>query len=35
VVCILIYALIGIAADISVRILERYAMPWRRHQAVR
>ncbi len=35
VVCILIYALIGIAADISVRTLERYAMPWRRHQAVR
>jgi len=35
VVCILIYALIGITADISVRILERYTMPWRRHQAVR
>jgi sulfonate transport system permease protein len=35
VVCIIIYALIGITADISVRILERYAMPWRRHQAVR
>jgi sulfonate transport system permease protein len=35
VVCILIYALIGIGADISVRTLERYAMPWRRHQAVR
>jgi sulfonate transport system permease protein len=35
VVCIIIYAIIGIAADISVRILERYTMPWRRHQAVR
>jgi sulfonate transport system permease protein len=35
VVCIIIYALIGIAADISVRILERSTMPWRRHQAVR
>ena len=35
VVCIIIYALIGITADISVRILERYTMPWRRHQAVR
>ena len=35
VVCILIYALIGIGADISVRTLERYTMPWRRHQAVR
>jgi len=34
-VCIIIYALIGIAADISVRILERCTMPWRRHQAVR
>jgi sulfonate transport system permease protein len=35
VVCIFIYALIGITADIVVRILERYSMPWRRHQAVR
>jgi sulfonate transport system permease protein len=35
VVCIVIYALIGITADILVRILERYSMPWRRHQAVR
>jgi sulfonate transport system permease protein len=35
VVCIIIYAIIGIAADISVRILERYTMPWRRHEAVR
>jgi sulfonate transport system permease protein len=35
VVCIFIYALIGIAADISVRVLEHYSMPWRRHQAVR
>jgi sulfonate transport system permease protein len=35
VVCIIIYAIIGITADISVRILERYTMPWRRHQAVR
>ncbi len=35
VVCIIIYALIGISADISVRVLEHYSMPWRRHQAVR
>ena len=35
VVCIIIYALIGIAADITVRILERFTMPWRHHQAVR
>ncbi len=35
VVCIFIYALIGITADILVRILERSSMPWRRHQAVR
>jgi sulfonate transport system permease protein len=35
VVCIIIYALIGITADVCVRILERVTMPWRRHQAVR
>ncbi len=27
VVCIIIYAIIGITADIDVRLLERYAMP--------
>ncbi len=35
VVCILIYALLGIAADLLVRLLERFAMPWRRLGAVR
>ena len=30
-----IYAILGIAADLLVRLLERYAMPWRRHSAVR
>jgi sulfonate transport system permease protein len=35
VVCIFIYALLGIAADVVVRLLERFAMPWRRHGAVR
>ena len=35
VVCVVIYALLGIAADLLVRLLERVAMPWRRHGAVR
>jgi len=35
VVCVIIYALLGIAADLLVRLLERFVMPWRRHSAVR
>jgi sulfonate transport system permease protein len=35
VVCILIYALLGISADLLVRLLERLSMPWRRQVAVR
>jgi sulfonate transport system permease protein len=35
VVCIIIYALLGITADVLVRILERFSMPWRGHLAVR
>ena len=35
VVCIFIYTLLGIGADLLVRLLERFAMPWRRHSAVR
>jgi len=35
VVCVIIYAILGIAADLLVRLLERFAMPWRRHSAVR
>jgi sulfonate transport system permease protein len=35
VVCVIIYALLGIGADLLVRVLERVAMPWRRHTAVR
>jgi sulfonate transport system permease protein len=35
VVCIIIYAILGIGADVLVRILERATMPWRRHLAVR
>jgi sulfonate transport system permease protein len=34
-VCIILYALLGLTADVLVRILERFAMPWRRHMAVR
>jgi sulfonate transport system permease protein len=35
IVCIIIYALLGIGADALVRILERALMPWRRQLAVR
>jgi sulfonate transport system permease protein len=35
VVCIVLYALLGITADLLVRTIERLSMPWRRHLAVR
>jgi sulfonate transport system permease protein len=35
VVCIIIYALMGIVADLGVRTIERLSMPWRRQMAVR
>jgi sulfonate transport system permease protein len=35
VVCIIIYAVLGIGADLMVRLLERTAMPWRRQVSVR
>jgi sulfonate transport system permease protein len=35
VVCILLYALLGIGVDLAVRGLERLLMPWRAHLAVR
>ncbi len=35
VVCIILYALLGITADLLVRALERILMPWRRQLAVR
>jgi sulfonate transport system permease protein len=35
VVCIIVYALLGISADVLVRVLERFSMPWRRQLAVR
>ncbi|MEU6153269.1 ABC transporter permease [Actinosynnema sp. NPDC047251] len=31
VLCIVIYALIGIGVDLVIRLVERTAMPWRRH----
>lgn len=33
--CILIYALLGIATDLFVRLLERILLPWRKSQALR
>lgn len=35
IVCVILYALFGICADLLVRTLEKRAMPWRRHLAVR
>jgi sulfonate transport system permease protein len=35
VLCIVMYAALGLAFDLFVRLLERVAMPWRRHSAVR
>ena len=35
VVCIILYALLGIVGDLLVRLLERALMPWRRHLSVR
>lgn len=35
VVCILVYALLGIVVDVVVRLIERFSMPWRRQLAIR
>lgn len=35
VLCIVMYAAIGIMIDVFTRLLERYAMPWRRHISAR
>ncbi len=35
VVCVFLYAFLGIFADLFVRTLEKRVMPWRRHLAVR
>ena len=35
VLCIVLYAGLGLAFDAIIRILERYTMPWRRHRTVR
>ena len=34
-VCIFVYALLGILADVMVRTIEKLSMPWRRQMAVR
>jgi len=33
--CIVLYAGLGLVFDLAIRIIERYSMPWRRHTAVR
>lgn len=33
--CIVLYAGLGLVFDFAIRIIERYSMPWRRHTAVR
>lgn len=35
VLCVLLYATLGLTYDFLIRALERFAMPWRRHVAVR
>ncbi|GAB2855970.1 ABC transporter permease [Actinocorallia aurea] len=35
VVCIIVYAALGLSADLLVRVVERLIMPWRRQVAVR
>ncbi len=34
-VCVMIYALLGIVLDVCVRLIERFTMPWRSRTAVR
>lgn len=33
--CVVLYAALGLVFDVIIRVVERYAMPWRRHTAVR
>lgn len=35
VLCVVLYALLGIVFDLFIRALERYTMPWRRYSTVR
>lgn len=35
ILCVVLYAVLGLIFDVIVRIIERYAMPWRRQVAVR
>ena len=35
VLCVLLYAVLGLLFDLFIRVLERVTMPWRRHAALR
>jgi sulfonate transport system permease protein len=35
VLCILLYATLGLIFDTLIRLLERITMPWRRHSSIR
>lgn len=35
VLCVVLYALLGLFFDLVIRLLERYSMPWRRYTTVR
>jgi sulfonate transport system permease protein len=35
VLCVVLYALLGVVFDLFIRALERYTMPWRRYSAAR
>ena len=35
VLCVVLYALLGLVFDVLVRLAERYAMPWRKQVAIR
>lgn len=35
VLCVVLYAVLGLFFDLFIRLLERYTMPWRRHTTVR
>lgn len=35
VLCVVLYAVLGLFFDVVIRLLERYTMPWRRHTTVR
>ncbi|MFJ4654024.1 ABC transporter permease [Nocardia sp. NPDC088792] len=35
VLCVVLYALLGLIFDVAVRLIERFALPWRREVAIR